>query len=113
MRSFADALRVRAKELGLTNAEVARRADLTERRYGNYVTGVREPDLATLGRIAGALRTTPDTLLGFAETNTKSAEQRLLRRLLTAAAELSAADIEGVIVQVEALVAHKRKKRRP
>ena len=57
-------LRDRAEELGLSNAEVARRAGLEERRYGNYVTARREPDLATLVRIAEVLETTPNVLLG-------------------------------------------------
>ena len=37
-----------ARELGLSDAEVARRAGLSERRYGYYATGEREPNLATL-----------------------------------------------------------------
>ena len=63
MEQFSISIRKRAKELGLSNAEVARRAGLTERRYGNYVTGRREPDLATFLRIAEALGSTPDQLL--------------------------------------------------
>lgn len=51
-------------DLGLSDAEVARRAGLSARRYGNYVQGLREPDLATLVRISRALQTTPDALLG-------------------------------------------------
>ena len=35
-------------QLGLSDAEVARRAGLSERRYGYYATGEREPNLATL-----------------------------------------------------------------
>lgn len=65
MGPFATNLRTRAEELGLSNAEVARRAGLSERRYGNYVSGRREPDLATLVRIAQVLDSTPDQLLSF------------------------------------------------
>ena len=65
MDAFADNLKRRAHELGISNAEVARRAGLSERRYGNYVSGRREPDLATLVRVAKVLETTPDALLGF------------------------------------------------
>jgi len=35
MDVFAKRLRTRARELGLSDAEVARRAGLTERRYGH------------------------------------------------------------------------------
>lgn len=62
----AENLRKRAEELSVSHAEIARRADLSERRYGNYVSGRREPDLATLVRIAQVLETTPNALLGFA-----------------------------------------------
>ena len=51
MRIFAQRIRERARELGLSDAEVARRAGLSERRYGYYATGEREPNLATLVRI--------------------------------------------------------------
>jgi len=60
MDIFADNLRKRAKQLELSNAEVARRAGLSERRYGNYVSGRREPDLATLMRVAACLKTSPN-----------------------------------------------------
>ena len=64
MDQLVSSLASRAKELGLTNAEVARRAGLSERRYGHYVRGRNEPDLATLIRIAEVLETTPNVLLG-------------------------------------------------
>ncbi len=63
MESFASNLKQRAVDLGLSNAEVARRAGLTERRYGNYITGRREPDLATLVRIASVLESSPNVTL--------------------------------------------------
>jgi transcriptional regulator with XRE-family HTH domain len=65
MDRFSKNIRQRASDLGLSHAEVARRAGLTERRFGNYVAGIREPDLATLVRISEALNTSPDVLLDF------------------------------------------------
>ena len=56
-------LRERARELGLADAEVARRAGLSPTRYGHYVSDYREPDLITLVRICGVLATTPDQVL--------------------------------------------------
>lgn len=109
MQSFADALRKRAEQLGLSNAEIARRANLTERRYGNYVTGVREPDLATLARIARALGVTPDALLGFDGGGARSGTERLIERLVVSASTLPKGDLELLIVQVEAVAAHRGK----
>lgn len=63
---FAQRLRARARHLGLSDAEVARRAGLGQPRYSNYSNGVREPALDILVSIARALETTPDRLLGVA-----------------------------------------------
>jgi transcriptional regulator with XRE-family HTH domain len=61
MDLFAKRLRERARQLQLSDAEVARRAGLAERRYGHYVRGMREPDYATLVRIC-ACWTSPLTI---------------------------------------------------
>jgi transcriptional regulator with XRE-family HTH domain len=63
METLSRNLRRRAKELGLSDAEVARRAGLSERRYGHYVAGTREPDFATFLRICEVLAVTPNELL--------------------------------------------------
>lgn len=68
METLSRNLRRRAKELGLSDAEVARRAGLSERRYGHYVSGTREPDFATFMRICEVLTVTPNDLLS--EQNT-------------------------------------------
>lgn len=100
MEVFARNLKKRAEELGISNAEVARRAGLSERRYGNYVSGRREPDLATLVRIAAVLATTPNDLL----TGGNSAPDDPTRQRATAAlAALSHDDLERVTIMVEAL----------
>lgn len=67
MERWGERLRGRAKELGLTDADVARRLGLTQGRYSTYVNMTREPDFATLVRICKALQTTPDEVLGFAQ----------------------------------------------
>lgn len=102
MLPFASNLRLRAEALGLSNAEVARRAGLGERRYANYVGGTREPDLATLLRIAQVLGLTPDRLLGISEVEPK-AGSLLLDRLVLAARTLGTTDLESLVVQAEAL----------
>jgi len=113
MDLFASRLRERAAELGIAHAEAARRAGLSERRYSHYVSGIREPDLATLVRIAEALRTTPDVLLGVADPKPASARSRLMDRLNSAAQALTDQDLELVIVQTEALAGRKRSRSRP
>lgn len=78
---------------------------LSERRYAHYVSGKREPDLATLVRIAGVLGTTPNELLGFGEA---SGEPRSTRSILTdrlqgAASAMTEQALEIMVVQAEAV----------
>ncbi|MGV2165181.1 helix-turn-helix domain-containing protein [Agrobacterium sp. 16-172Ci] len=110
MESFAANLKKRAKELGLSNAEVARRAGLTERRYGNYIMGRREPDLATLVRIATVLDSTPNALLDFEKKTAALTGHDLLKAKIAAAANaLPESDLEVVAIAIEA-VANSRAK---
>ena len=106
MKVFAENLRRRAVELGLSNAEVARRAGLAERRYGNYIIGRREPDLATLLRIAEVVGSSVDELLRpRLDTAEISLVDGLRGRLVSAALVLNDRDLNSVVVQVEALAA--------
>ena len=94
------------QELELSNAEVARRIGLSERRYAHYVTGAREPDLATLVQIAKVLETTPNELLSFGASDPKRTRRTLLRDRLNAAANaMRDAELEITVVQAEALAA--------
>jgi transcriptional regulator with XRE-family HTH domain len=106
MRTFAEALRERAEELGLSGAEVARRSGLTVSRYGNYVAGVREPDLATLSRIARVLESTPNDLLTF-KTGPTTTNQKTIEQIVAAARLLPEADLKAILVQVRALAAYR------
>lgn len=63
-QSWSERLRQRARELGLTDAEVARRLGLGQARYSAYVNGSREPHLELFARICVTLATTPDVILG-------------------------------------------------
>lgn len=110
MESFSKNLKRRAQELGLSNAEVARRAGLTERRYGNYITGRREPDLATLVRIATVLESTPNALLNFDEKPEHPTAVDLLKAKISSAANaLSDQDLEVMAIAMDA-VANQRSK---
>lgn len=111
METFAANLRKRAAELGISNAEAARRIGLSERRYGNYVSGRREPDLATLVRIASVLDTSPNTLLSFAESRAGPAgavEAGPKERIRAALNVLSDQQLETVATMVDGLARAKR-----
>lgn len=112
MDVFAKQLRLRAEALGLSNAEVARKVGLSQRRYHHYVTGAREPDLATLCRIAKTLDTTPNELLLFnvgKEKPSKRAE--LIARLADAARRITLGNLSSVVAQTEALARAKVSKK--
>ena len=105
MDTFAKNLRRRAEELGISNAEAARRAGLSDRRYGNYVSGRREPDLATLVRIAQVLETTPNALLGIDIPPKAAGRKKALRdKIASAVSALDDKDREVLAVCAEAIV---------
>lgn len=91
--------------MGLSHAEVARRVGVSERRYGHYVAGRNEPDLATLLRIAGVLHTSPNVLLGFQVEAGKSERGVLIDRLNVAAHAMDDRELEITIIQAEAVAA--------
>jgi transcriptional regulator with XRE-family HTH domain len=103
MDSFAARLRKRAEELRISNAEVARRVGLSERRYAHYVRGTREPDLATLVRIARVLETAPNDLLGFGPDPKPSKRTILRDRLLAATNAMDERALEITVIQAEAV----------
>lgn len=99
---IGDRLRARAKELELTDAEVARRLGLAQSRYAHYVSGTRAPDYQTLARICRALLTSPDYVLGFsAEQAGRAPEETLLRD--RAAAALDAMDLRSLRLAADML----------
>lgn len=110
MDLFAKRPRERA-QLGLTDAEVARRAGLNERRYGHYVRGNREPRFGTFDahlRCDGRHAERPIT----AEKSVRSsAQDRWLERLLAAGRRLGTEDIELAVKQVASIAEHRNSKR--
>lgn len=102
MQGLGHRLKERARALQLSNAEVARRAGLAERRYGHYLQDAREPDLDTLIRICGVLGLTPNELLQ-PDTIATPPRAALMASLASAALQLSDADLKVAILQVEAL----------
>jgi transcriptional regulator with XRE-family HTH domain len=109
MDILAKRLRERAKQLGISNAEAARRAGLDERRFAHYTSGRSEPDLSTLKTIAKALGTTPNWLLGVsARTDGPAKVVALLDRLVTAASGMTHEQLELAVIQAEAIVRSNR-----
>jgi transcriptional regulator with XRE-family HTH domain len=113
MDAFSQRLRERARALGLSDAEVARRAGLSERRYGYYATGEREPNLATLVRICHVLGVTPNELLLPGKTlRPPSDRARLNARIHATINGLSEDDLAIVACQMDCLLAHRISPRR-
>lgn len=111
MEIFANRLRERAEQLGISNAEAARRCGLNERRYAHYTQGVREPDLRTLVNIARVLGTSPDYLLGASDPEPQDETSLLLDRLMSAARVLRKPQLMTVVTQTEALAAETAKEK--
>jgi transcriptional regulator with XRE-family HTH domain len=108
MQVFAQRIRERARELGLSDAEVARRAGLSERRYGYYSTGEREPNLATLVRICEVLAATPnDLLLPEGKPPAQSGRERLLARITAATDSLTLPELDLAACLIECVSAHR------
>ncbi|RDE07823.1 helix-turn-helix domain-containing protein [Pelagibacterium lacus] len=104
MDIFARRLRERAEQLGISNAEAGRRAGLDERRYAHYANGRREPDLATLVRIAEALATSPNYLLGVtSEGEKRTSRSDLVDRLQQAAKAMPDEELRRFCIQAEAI----------
>lgn len=112
MTVFAERLRARIDALGLSHADVARRAGLDPRRFGHYTTGHREPDFRTLLKISEILATTPDELLGVGEHSSTSAHQaELIERIQAACSSLSPEMLNIILVQVSAVADLKSERR--
>lgn len=95
--------------MSLSHAEVARRTGLDARRFGHYATGLREPDFRTLIKIAKALGTTPDVLLGVVEDlPVRDADAKLRQQIAIACQSLEGHTLEVVLAQVSAVVALER-----
>lgn len=85
--SLGTILRAKAKALGLSGAEVARRVGIPERRYSYYVGDKSEPNLETLLKICRVLAATPSELCGYddsADISIPPINKYLLERVIIA-----------------------------
>ncbi|MGV6871234.1 helix-turn-helix domain-containing protein [Pseudochelatococcus sp. B33] len=107
MEILGTRLKERAGQLGISNAEAARRCGLDERRYGHYISGRREPDLATLVRIARTLGTTPNWLLGLSlDDSPATLRSDYTDRLAFVAQALPEKELALLVTLAEALARH-------
>ena len=109
MDGLGKVLRERARSLGLSDSEVARRLGLSQARYHNYVADVAEPDLGTLVRICGILGTSPNGVLlpggdRVAQTDAEIARERVA----SATAALEGEALAYTADLVEAMLAVQR-----
>jgi transcriptional regulator with XRE-family HTH domain len=103
MRGFGKRLRDRARELGLTDADVAGRVGLTQQRYHAYVADRAEPDLETLVRICTGLGTTPDAVLGVGSPQPEDEPGLLRARVLAALETMAVPTMRAAAAVVDAL----------
>ena len=103
---WGERIKTRARELGLTDAAVARALDLPQRRYSAYANETREPDFATLLRICRVLRTTPNAILGVGPHETLPAGDAEVARMEAAVRGLGEADRVRAFAVLEVLAAH-------
>lgn len=79
--SFNERLSLLLIQNGFTQKELAERAGVTEAAMSHYIRGDRTPRASVLARIADALNTTTDYLLGGEEQDTGD-EIRLAQKLI-------------------------------
>jgi transcriptional regulator with XRE-family HTH domain len=110
MDKLGERLRERARDLGLTDSEVARRLDLDQRRYQHYVVGRSAPNFSTFIRICRALATTPSALLGF-EDLPKIDDERagLVARIDAAADALDLSSLRTAADVMDAIAKNSRR----
>lgn len=108
MEGLGEKLRQRARELGLSDVEVARRLGLSQSRYANYVVDKREPDFATFIKICRVLGTTPDLLLDFdARPEASSDDDRLRQEIQAATLSMGPKGLRTLADVASALVARR------
>lgn len=96
--TFKERLREKRQEAGLTQAELAKKVSVTDRTIQNYELGTRRPQtMQIVSDIAIALGTTPDYLLGTAETYVVEAHEKGGRK--------AAKDIDELVGEVTGLFA--------
>lgn len=82
MTVFSERVVLLMDKQGLTQATLAKMAKITEAAMSNYVAGKRTPNSDVLLRIANALKTSTDYLLGNTNTDPRCDELSYIQRNL-------------------------------
>lgn len=98
-------LKARARELGLSDSEVARRLGIAQTRYANYVGDRHEPNLDTLLQICAVLSLEPAELLGFETPTSGSAAAKMRKRIQTSCLLMDDATLRVMVRVTDALAA--------
>lgn len=108
-KSIAEILREQRELRGLTQAELADRAELTAAAISHFETGLRVPSPRNLLKLAEALEVTMDFLIGR-ETISKPTG-RSIDMIFRSAESLSSDSLEALRDFAEMLAKRERKKR--
>ncbi len=96
--TFQDRLKARRREAGLTQVELAKKAGVTSRTIQNYELGNRRPvNIEIIQKIAEALDTTTESLLGSGDKYAAEAYQK--------GGAAAARDIDELVSEVTGLFA--------
>lgn len=96
--AFAENLKEKRAQSGLTQAELAERAGVTARTIQNYELGTRRPsNMVVVQRMADALGTTTEQLLSSGETLVVAAHER--------GGAKAARDIDALVSEVTGMFA--------
>jgi transcriptional regulator with XRE-family HTH domain len=95
----ADKLRKRRTELGKTQAEIARIAEMSTVQYNGYENGRHEPSESTMDRLAKALKAKPDDLWYDAveDPDTAAGLKEALRKRIAEDLGIKATDVRVLI----------------
>jgi transcriptional regulator with XRE-family HTH domain len=114
MDGLGQRMKDRARALGWSDAEVARRLGLAQTRYAKYATDRHEPNLATLLRICRVLGLEPGELLGYAPSSPAATgeaapaadpPERLRRRIAAVSQAMDEATLRLAAEVMDALAA--------
>lgn len=82
MNTLGDRIAESLKTIGLTQRELAKKIGVTEVSVSKYINNKRTPNGNIIAKMATALHTTSDYLLGTEKTETFDAEYYKIHRLI-------------------------------
>lgn len=109
-QGWGERLKARAREMGLTDAAVARLLDMPQRRYSAYTNETRAPDYRTLIAICRVLRTSPDAVLGFVPHQPLGPTDGVEARVRAALTGMKPAEREKALAVLEAMAGLKTRR---